>query len=76
AHSRKRRRSPNTAKKKVAISVPVSVVTSHQQSSNDINFDKYDGIKNDLAMVKKCEKPILVENAISNTPSGRKRLSP
>lgn len=76
AHSRMRRRSPNTVKKNLAISVPVSVVTNHQKSSNDINFDMFDGIENDLAMVKKCEKPILVENAISKKPSGRKRLSP
>ncbi|MCE7736725.1 MAG: hypothetical protein GPJ54_17720, partial [Candidatus Heimdallarchaeota archaeon] len=76
ANSRKRRRSPNTVKKNVAISLPVSVVTSRQQSNNDINFDLFDGIENDLAMVKKCENPILVEPASLNKPSGRKRLSP
>ena len=76
AHSRKRRRSPNTAKKNLAISVPVSVVTSYHKSSNDINFDIIDGIENDLTMVKKYGKTILVEPASFNTPRGRKRLSP
>ncbi|OLS27708.1 MAG: hypothetical protein HeimC2_10680 [Candidatus Heimdallarchaeota archaeon LC_2] len=76
AHSRMRMRSPNTVKKNLAISVPVSVVTSHHKSSNDINFDMIDGIENDLTMVKKYEKAILVEPASLNTPSGRKRPSP
>ena len=75
AHSRMRRRSPNTVKKNLAISVPVSVVTSHHKSSNDINFDIIDDIENDLAMVKKYEKAILVKPASLNTPSGRKRPS-
>jgi len=75
AHSRMRKRSPNTVKKNLAISVPVSVVTSHHKSSNDIKFDMYDDIENDLAMVKKYEKAILVEPASLNTPSGRKRPS-
>jgi IS605 OrfB family transposase len=58
-----RKRSSNTVKKKVAISVPVSVVTNNQ-------------FRNDLAMVKKYENPILVETANSNKPSGRKQYSP
>jgi hypothetical protein len=32
-------------------------------------------IENDPAMVKKYEKTVLVENANSNKPSGRKQLS-
>ena len=68
ARSRKRKRSSNTVKKKVAISVPVSVATNYQTSI-------IDSFENDLAMVKKYEKPILVEYANSNKPSGRKRYS-
>ncbi|MHA2250986.1 MAG: zinc ribbon domain-containing protein [Candidatus Kariarchaeaceae archaeon] len=69
ARSRKRKRSSNTVKKKVAISVPVSVATNYQTSI-------IDSFENDLAMVKKYEKPILVEYANSNKLSGRKRYSP
>ncbi len=67
AHSRKRRRSSNTIKKNLANPVPVSVVTKQSIS--------IDSFENDLAMVKKYGKTILVGPASSNQPSGRKRHS-
>ena len=68
----RRKRSSNTVKRKVATSVPVSVVANPEIRSMKID----DEFENDPAMVKKYEKTILVENANSNKPSGRKRLSP